>query len=329
MYSIISWLGSARDWLLSAYWTVDSWVYPFNKLSTPLYYIWLTFYYLTLLFGDFNNWLVWVQGRIEHMLDIYTVTSYFQTWITNATNAWNWIVNAWNNVTSIINTWWNTSNNPIRLFIEQAISTIQGLPDWFMNEFTSLKSAWDNFWSYTFPQWMTTLHDLGVSFLAFVASIGQEILSRLDAFWDETIFPAIKSVKEELSKLSFPSWDDIWSFVFSKLPWLPKAFAFFENLWEDITLFFTYPINWLFDRFSFDDIGDPLITMVEGAGGTDQHLADIASILPSIKTVSDELIDILSSEELMKADEFWADVELALNEVIAELEAAEAKKGAI
>jgi len=329
MNSIISWLGSARDYLLSAYWTVSGWISPFNNLATPLYYIFLAFYYLTSSFIDFNNWLVWAAGRINQILDISTITSYFQTWINYATVAYNFIVGIWNYVRAVIEGWWGEVYPAIQTQFYQLGLTITGYGSQLLALMAPIQAWWNDWSTVTFPQWIATLQDLWNQFTTLVASIGQTILSHLNAWWDSTIFPALQSIWQFLSSLNIPSWDEITNYVYSLMPGIADFLNWWSELSSNVKSFFTYPINWLLDKFSFDNIADPLINIIEGAGGTDAYLSDIASTLPDIKTVSGELIDILSSEELMKADEFWADVELALNEVISELEAAEAKKGAI
>jgi len=270
-------------------------------LGTPLWCLYCAFYYLTSSFIDFNTWLTWAAGRINQILDITTITSYFQTWINYAINAYNWVYLHFYNVVSDVTTWWSASNNPIRLYIDQAISTIQGLPDWFMSEFTSFKLAWDNFWSYTFPQWMASLQSLWNSFTTFVASIGQTILSHLNAFWDSTIFPALESIWQALAALQFPSWDEIWSFIFSKLPGIDDILNWWSETWTDVKDFFAEPTAWLLKRFSGDIFYSFLTPFIEDAGGTKEARDEAWKNIKPAEEEGDENLIILKDETLTQA----------------------------
>jgi hypothetical protein len=301
MNSIISWLGSARDYFLSQYYSASGWPFVGGLIGSVFYYLYLFFYYLTYYFGQFNSWLVWAAGRINQILDITTITSYFSTWINYATNAWSWVYSHFSNVVSDVTTWWSASNNPIKLYIQQAIAAITAIPDWLVSEFTKLKSAWDNFWNVTWPQWMTTLHDLGVSFLAFVNSIGQTILSHLNAFWDSTIFPALESIRQSLSSLNIPSWDEIWSFIFSKLPGIDDILNWWSETWTDVKDFFAEPTAWLLKRFSGDIFYSFLTPFIEDAGGTKEARDEAWKNIKPAEEEGDENLIILKDETLTQA----------------------------
>jgi len=319
MNSIISWLGSIRDYFLSQYYSASGWPYVGNLIGSVFLYLYLFFYYLTYYFGQFNSWLVWATGRIDQILDITTITSYFSTWINCTLTAWSWVYSHFSNVVSDVTAWWNASNNPIRLYIGQAISTIQGLPDWFMSEFTSLKTGWDNFWNVTWPQWMTTLHDLGVSFLAFVNSIGQTILSHLNAFWDSTIFPALSSIWQSLSSLNIPSWDEIWSFIFSKLPGIDDILNWWSELSSNVKDFFINPITWLLGKWNWDIFFGWISPFFEAAGGTEAERDEQYSKVPEVHAAIDEHAAILKDPDLTAAHEVWGLIEPELAKIRAKI----------
>jgi hypothetical protein len=351
MNSIISWLGSARDYFLSQYYSASGWPYVGGLIGSVFYYLYLFFYYFSYYFGQFNSWLVWAAGRINQILDWNLIKNKILEWFPALQSVYDWVRNEWNNIISDVTTWWGASNNPIRVFISSAISVAIAPFNWVITEFNNLKVAWDNFWTVTFPEWKAKAEAIISFFVGEFDLFRQDPIKYLREKFEIYILPwAIENIpfvgtvynwyinhKEFITEFLNDPWgylvnwakETIAAWVSEHLPWLPKAFTFFENLWEDVTSFFNNPTVWLANIIDFEFIGDDLSEGVKAGGGTDELVAEIASTLPDIKTVSNELIDILSSEELMKADEFWADVELALNEVISELEAAEAKKGAI
>ena len=319
MIYILSWLRSTSDWLLNAYSEVSGWVWPFNKLATPLYYLYLAFYEIWYWSYYLDSWLAWAYGRINQILDITTITNYFTTWINYATNAWNWVVNHFSYVVSDVTTWWNASNNPIKLYIQQAIATITAIPDWLVSEFTNLKTAWDNFWTYTFPQWIATVQDLWNQFSTFVASIGQTILSHLNAFWDSTIFPALESIRQSLSSLNIPSWDEIWSFIFSKLPGIDDILNWWSEFSSNVKDFFINPITWLLGKWNWDIFFGWISPFFEAAGGTEAERDEQYSKVPEVHAAIDEHAAILKDPDLTAAHEVWGLIEPELNKIRAKI----------
>lgn len=219
---IVSYLASARDYLFDAYHTVRDWVSPFSLLSTPLYWLYYAFYYLTYYFGSFNTWLDWAAGRIDQILSIGTITSYFQTWISYATNAWTWIQNAWSNVYNIINEWWASAQQTVLVWISDAKTwasvQINNLSVWVNNLQTSVNAILAQLPSFN-------------EVLAWFKNWWANILSSLTSWWNERLLDVRGLIQSELRDW-FPFYDDL------------------VNLWSSIKEFFVDPLGWLEAKFT-------------------------------------------------------------------------------
>lgn len=220
MNSIISWLKSTELYFYNAYLEVLGWVYPFWLLSYPLLYASRSFGWLAYYFSLFNNWLVWANKEIGKILSIEAITSYFQTWINYATWAWDWVTNAWNNVVSIVDIWWSSVQLTVQVWIEDAKQWTKAQLDSLEDTLAYILVWWDEFKDK-------------------IPSI-DEILYLLRDWWDKTLANII-------------SWGALTGIQISTLmdskirDWLP----FYDELaalWGDIKLFFTDPLQWLYDK---------------------------------------------------------------------------------
>ena len=281
MIQIIIWLQSVRDWLLNAYYTVNGWIWPFKALATPLYYIYVAFFYLALYFVNFQNWIIEVTNRLSQILSITQITSYFQTWITYATTAYNWVVSATTNVRLILDSWWREASQQVYFAIEQAKYWVLVQLNNLAYNYAAVQAWWNDFCTYTWPQWLASLQSLWNSFTAFVASIGQTILSHLNAFWSSTIFPAFESIWQTLAALHIPTWDEIRSFIFSSLPGIADILNWWNEFYKDVKEFFLNPLDTLAIWLHLEEFADLL----------DQGIAEMEATEDTIEEEFDEDID--------------------------------------
>jgi hypothetical protein len=222
LVSIVTWLANARDYLLNAYNTVNGWISPFNRLATPLYGLYNVFYNLTLYFFDFNTWLTWAANRIGQILDISQITTSFQTWIGWATFAYNWIGNAFSNITSHVTTWWNLASNPIRIFINKAIATVNITITNLANAITEVQTWWNSFKSK-----IPSLNEV----LPWFTNWWANVLSKLSLWWNERLLD-IKSLFNSWTLELAPFWagwqeirNTIFDFLNDPLEWLWSKFT--------------------------------------------------------------------------------------------------------
>lgn len=218
--SIVSWLDSVTGYFYDAYQEVSGWVFPFHYLSTPLYWLYHAFYYLTHYFGEFNNWLVWAAGRIDVILSTWDIWSYFETWFTYAQDAWSWVYNALYNVWNICNDWWSSAQYTV-------IGWIQDVQDYASSLFNQAVSL------------IAPLEDALASVIAWLPSI-EEVISWWGN-WTGNVWATITS------------W---WSGAIGEvLALINSAFLEREPFWagwqdwrDSVTEFFSDPLQWLYNK---------------------------------------------------------------------------------
>ena len=161
----------------------------------------------------------------EGILGIITesdVFSLLQTWLTYAEDAWYWVSNAFGNVLDIIWEWWPIALNYVISYVDAAV---EGLD--------SLIATWDQFWTVTWPQWM---------------SLFEGFKADWDNFWT-TIFPDLVSF----------TWLTTWwnSRVLEVQDLISTAVEGIEDLmmgWQEVRdkviEFFNDPLEWLWTRFT-------------------------------------------------------------------------------
>lgn len=217
---IVSWLGSARDSLYSAYLEVRGWIWPFHHLSTPLYNIYTAFYYLTIYFSYFNDWVEDTATKLTTILSYANITSYFSYYFDAATNAWTWVVNAVSNVTSIINSWWSSAQYTVLAWIDNA-------KYWLQTQINSLNV------------WVSNLQASINELLALIPSMS-EIIAWFSNWWSLILaqiiswggLPAalIQDLINSTLRLWFPFYDEL------------------ASLWNNIRDFFADPLGWIYNK---------------------------------------------------------------------------------
>jgi len=295
---IIDWLWTLVSWLWTAYYAVQGWIPPFNSLASPLEGLARAFSNIASAFGAFNDWLVWATGRISQMIDWTAINSYFNYWAVTIGQMSYWISTLSTYISTLVSNWWNTSNNPIRLYIDQAIAAIKALPDQLVSEFNAVKTAWDNFCQYTVPQWTASLKSYWDSFTAFMGSIGQTILDHLTAFWNDTILPAINTIKQDIASLHLPSWDDIWSFILSKLPHIDDVLNWWGEFCQDVKEFFADPSIWLWKYFDFGWILASMTDIINAWNPLTPEEQERVDSLQDVPKVIDEGVELIKTEKM-------------------------------
>lgn len=218
--NIVIWLDNIRGHFLDAYFEVSGWVFPFYYLATPIYWLYWSFYQLTFYFSHFNVWVDDTVTKLRTILSIESITSYFSTWINYATSAWKWVSNSFAEVNAIVLTWWSTARLEVQCWIADARLWLQLRLDDFTHLVSDVLSWWDDF-----KDMIPSISEI----LLWFADWWAKILSPLTSWWNERLLDIRNLMQSELRDW-FPFYDEL------------------AGLWNDIKLFFTDPLEWLYDR---------------------------------------------------------------------------------
>lgn len=217
---IIQELNDISDFFYKIYLEVLSWVYPFWLVADFFYQLSKLFNWLAWDFYDFGIWVNDVAAKIGKILSWETIEQYITDWLRWLPSPLNWFVNLWSEVWDEIRDWWSGTEYTVQGWIDVARQYLQNQLDSLTSWVTSLQASWDDFkgripsldaiisW---FPNWWGAT-------LANIITWGALTATQIDSFIDSKI-------KE----------------------WLPFI-ASLQALWKDIELFFTDPLQWLYDR---------------------------------------------------------------------------------
>lgn len=167
----------------------------------------------------------WTQDRLDE-LEEFVSQDWVQEWLRNPlgelAQVWGWFTDWAGNVRDTIGEWW-----------EGIKSTIQDLIDAATEGLDDLIGAWDSFWQDTWPDWLSSFDNLRAAW---------------DNFWTETLPTLVDNISlEEWRKGLILDIDDL---IIGKLKeWFPFYDTLVE-LWEDITEFFSDPLEWLWTGFT-------------------------------------------------------------------------------
>ncbi len=222
MTSIVNALNSVSSWFYQIYQEVYGWVYPFWLAAGLFYQLSNVFSTLAWRFYDFSDWVSDVQSKIGNYLSWGTIWSYILSYVPNLTQLRDWFYTWATNVMGIITGWWSATSVTVHGWITAATQSFNSMLTAWLNfwnnlwpqltaSFNSLKASWDNFWAVTFP----TL----VNF------------SWLTTWWNSRQLDDQGLLNSTL-KTWFPFYDDL------------------VRLWGDIALFFTNPLQYLWERFT-------------------------------------------------------------------------------
>lgn len=219
---IIDLLWEISQWFYDAYQEVKDWVWPFYLLKYPLYAIYGRFMWLSEEFYDFSEWLEWAADLLGSVFSWTTIKSLIRSWLPGLEAAIDWFLSWTTWVGQYITDWWSGILPYILTYVDNAVG---GLVD--------LATIWDNFWTVTWPQWM---------------SLFDELVSSWDDFWTN-IFPDL---------VSFTWLTTWWNGKLLEIDTLINswflAFAPFWSGWQEIRdnvlEFFADPLEWLWTRFT-------------------------------------------------------------------------------
>ena len=173
--------------------------------------------------AQFGDWVNDTSSKVANILSWATIWSYILSYVPNLLAIRDWFSDRWNWFQQNVSTWWETKKTDVQGWISTAVQPFNSMltawtgfwgstwPAW-VTSFNSLKSAWDNFWSYTFPNL--------VSF------------TWLTTWWAARLLD-VQGLIDSALKTWFPFYDDL------------------VKLWGDIALFFTDPLEYLWERFSY------------------------------------------------------------------------------
>jgi len=218
---IITYLSQVRDWFLDAYYEVSGWVYPFNNLATPLYWLYHAFFYLAFHFGSFNAWVDDAASKIAAILNFDNLYSYFRTYFDYAVNAWNWVFNAWNNVIAITGDWWNSTQLIVQSWIASAQQFLQTQINGINTLLASIQASVDNLLSN-----LPTLNEI----ISWWSNWWGNTLANLGSWWNDRLYDV-----QGLINSAFVERESLW--------------AGWQDFRGKVVEFFTDPWGWLYDRF--------------------------------------------------------------------------------
>lgn len=218
--SIVSLLWTVSQYFFHIYTTIHNWPYPFYFISYPFYSLGSVFASLYTYFGYFNNWVDYVASKVTQILTITQITSYFQGWINYATTAYYWVRNAPSNVLVFTNTWWSTTQYTVLAWIDDVRQWTSVQIYNLTIQLTNLQVAVNSLLTQ-----LPTLNEV----IAWFSDWWAKILSPLTSWWNERLLD-INALLNSRMKEWFPFYDDL------------------AGLWNDIKLFFTDPLQWLYDR---------------------------------------------------------------------------------
>jgi len=201
---------------------VYSWVWPFNRLASPLLSLYYAFDNLVLYFNYFYDWVAEANTKISQILSISAISSYFSAFLTAAYNAWNWVIDAWNNITNIINIWWNSTQSIVFIWIDQAKQWALAQINSLANALTEVQTWWNNFKS-SIP----SLNEILLWFTNWWANI----LAHIQSWWVERLSD-IESLLISLALDLSPFWEG------------------WQEIRETVFNFFNDPLEWLWARFT-------------------------------------------------------------------------------
>lgn len=140
MQSIVSRIQDIADYFYDAYLEVFDWIYPFNLLAPPLYYICYGFSYLAYYFDQFSDWVDFAASRISDILDWSTIWSFILSYVPNLSAISNWF-NSWKDfIWQEVITWWQYKKEQVESWIDVAKDTLQYQLDYLSIRVDSIQS---------------------------------------------------------------------------------------------------------------------------------------------------------------------------------------------
>ncbi|MBA7714627.1 hypothetical protein ES703_123656 [subsurface metagenome] len=202
--SIWTWI-PYYEWFRNRLYDAAEWLW---KLLTPI--------------AHFSDWVYDVGGKVENILSIVDIIALLKDWLDWAAWSWQWIDNAWEIITGWIDEWWSSTSLTVQTWI--SIAT-EGLAD--------LLTAWDDFWTITWPEWTSKLDNLTSELHSFFTLTLPGLVSFdwLGTWWNDRL-TEVNTLINDTIKIWLPFYDSLatlWSnvaeFIVNPLDWLEKRLA--------------------------------------------------------------------------------------------------------
>ncbi len=217
---IFSLLWDISDDFYNAYLEVKGWIWPFNLLQYPLNALSWAFWDLLTPIADLGDWIASSNIDIVGILTSSQIFALLGTWLDYAEDAWAWVFNAWWNVRAIIDGWWISTSGIVLAWIDSAAASVQTLINQASAFLAELRSEWDNFWTMTWPNFLSDFWNLRTA-------------------WDSFLSVTLPGLA---------TWDGIGSLVESTLrSWFPFRDEL-AALWGEIRTMFADPEDYLIKK---------------------------------------------------------------------------------
>jgi len=147
---LIDLVGNAALFFMEAAFEVGGWVWPFYLLEAPLYGLYKIFWSWRASLFDFNDWADDVWDKVLAIWDADGILGLIKWWFPWLYDIGEWFVDRWQWFTTEVGNWWDATKTTVLGWIDMATEGLNALIVW-----------WDEFWTITWPKWMSTLEVLG------------------------------------------------------------------------------------------------------------------------------------------------------------------------
>jgi len=145
MGDIIAALNAASSFTYSIYLEVNGWIWPFNLVSGPFYWLSVNFNNLAWGFYHFWDWVNDISARIGGALSWDTVWNFIISRFPQIEQLRDWFYNWWNNVTGAVTSWWSATSVTVQGWIQEAKQYAASLVSSITAGLLTLQGAWDGF----------------------------------------------------------------------------------------------------------------------------------------------------------------------------------------
>lgn len=200
---------------------IEGWPFDFRWVADFFWWLMELFQDIAFDWMHFEDWVNDIAYKVTTFFTELDLDAWFAYWKGLILGAWDWVKDAGWNVYQIIEDWWLVITVTVRGWIDTAT---QGLD--------TLKVAWDDFWTVTFPEWMANLDTVTAAWDNFWTVTFPSLVSFdwLDIWWDSRLIELDELINDTI-KAWFPFYDDL------------------AELWNGIAEFFIDPLGWIEARF--------------------------------------------------------------------------------
>ena len=218
--NIIYQLDRLKGYFLNAYNIVSDWVWPFYYLASPLWSIYYAFHYLSIFFAQFNTTLDIIVDSLKTLVSWPTVWNNILSYVPNLLYISQWFYRWVTEVAYQISRWWNSTQQTVQGWITIAKQYLQTQIDSLVVALTNLQASVNELLAQ-----IPSINEI----LAWFSNWWARILSPLTSWWNERL-QDVNSLIDSALREWFPFYNDL------------------VELWSDIKLFFTDPLQWLYNE---------------------------------------------------------------------------------